>query len=79
LWKLLQVFLIKRKSLSLMISHHLIPTLRSCEAEMDETVVMGCLDLEDQLAGMVSMERKERLEPLDHRDLLDPGVVGSLM
>ena len=46
---------------------------------MDEMVVMDSLDLEDQLAGMVSMERKERLEPLDHRDLLDPAVVGSLM
>ena len=54
-------------------------TSSSCRAEMDEMVVMESLNLEDHLAGMVSMERKERLEPLDHRDLLDPGVVGSLM
>ena len=54
----------------------LLPTLSYCRAEMDEMVVMESLDLEDHLAGMVSIER---LEPLDHRDLLDPGVVGSLM
>ena len=48
-------------------------TLSSYEAEMDEMVVMDSLVLEDYLDG------KETLEPLDHRDLLDPGVVGSLM
>ena len=63
----------------MMLTQQPILTLNSYEAEMDEMVVMEDLDLEDQLAGMVSMDRKERLEPLDHRDLLDPGVVESLM
>ena len=64
---------------SIILMKQLFPTLSSCRAGMDEMGVMGCLDHEDHMAGMVSMERKERLEPLDHRDLLDPGVVGSLM
>ena len=46
---------------------------------MDEMAVMESLDFEDQLVVTVSMEQEERLEPLNHRDLLDPGVVGSLM
>ena len=54
-------------------------TILAYEVEMDEMVVMDSLDLEDQLAVMVSMDRKGTLEPLDHRDLLDSGVVGSLM
>jgi hypothetical protein len=38
-------------------------------------VVMESLDLEDHLVKTVLMERKERLELMDHRDLLDPGVL----
>ena len=49
--------------------------LKPYEAEMDE---MGCLDFMVHQEMMVRRERKERLEPLDHRDLLDPGVVGFL-
>ena len=57
----------------------LLLVLSSHEGEMDEMVVMGYLEFKDQLALTVSMEQKERLEPLDNRDLLDPGVVGSFM
>ena len=37
-------------SLKLSLMDQVLPTLRSCEAEMDEMVVMGVLDLEVQLA-----------------------------
>ena len=63
----------------MMLTQQPILALSCYKAEMDEMVVMEDQDLEDQLAGMVSIDRKERLEPLDHRDRLDPGVVESLM
>ena len=50
--------------------------LKSYVAEMDE---MECPDLEVSQEVMVGRETEERLEPLDHRDLLDPGVVKLLI
>ena len=54
----------------MMLTQQPILILSSYEAEMDEMVVMDSLDLKDQL---------EREEYKDYRDVLDPGVVESLM
>ena len=61
------------KLMQVMKTEQLLPTLRSYREEMVAMVVMEMLDLEDLRV------QEEIQEPLEHRDLLDPGVGESLM